>query len=171
MSEGWHRVCMKGGARSKRKIRRPGEFVMRVFDSTCIRFSASLAPSGRLSPWTHWTVLSLSHGSPPPLLHQFSFLSVSFISPRAFWYVCRLREFAHARVRASAVRRELEFLKHRERIAKTHPQHAKQTFICEFCKEGFRFTKAGFWAVYENWTERPLLPHLRNRKHPLAPRS
>lgn len=28
-------------------------------------FSASLVPSGRLSPWTHWTVLSLSRGSSP----------------------------------------------------------------------------------------------------------
>lgn len=28
-------------------------------------FSASLVPSRRLSPWTHWTVLSLSHGSSP----------------------------------------------------------------------------------------------------------
>lgn len=50
---------------------------MCVFDSTCICFSASPAPGGRLSPWTHWTILSLSHGFSHPHLCTTSPFSLS----------------------------------------------------------------------------------------------
>lgn len=52
---------------------------MCVFDSTRSRFSTSLVPSGGLSPWTHWTVLSLSHGPPLPV-HLCSSSLFSFVS-------------------------------------------------------------------------------------------
>lgn len=63
---------------------------MCVFDSTCIRFSASLVPSGRLSPWTHWTVLSLSHGSPPfsPSPKAFFFSQFLYLSQGLLRHVC-----------------------------------------------------------------------------------
>lgn len=74
----------KGGLQSeqeKGKIKRQtGECEMCVFDSTCVRFSASLVPSGRLSPWAHWTVLSLSHPPTPsssPLSSHWLFFSLS----------------------------------------------------------------------------------------------
>lgn len=44
------------------KIKKQPGSMRCTFDSTCIHFSAFLAPGGRLSPRTHWTVLSLSHG-------------------------------------------------------------------------------------------------------------
>lgn len=85
--EGWEQDesvhVEKGGLQSeqeKGKIKRQtGECEMCVFDSTCVRFSASLVPSGRLSPWAHWTVLSLSHAPPPPPLPSLSTGS-SFLS-------------------------------------------------------------------------------------------